>query len=215
MTHRPHAVAPLLLALALVGACDDGTSSASTPGLLIDPASASLPVGSTLALGASVVGERPAGATITWSVVPDSLASVDTVIGDAATVRALRVGSARLFATLRAGGRPVATSSVELSLTRRVCPLQRFSITPAVLTVVVGGRGTLRVEEEPCGPATRFSFRSRDSTIASVDSTGVVTGRAVGVTTVLAHSVAEPDVSVAATVNVMPVQPMGTVPVDP
>ena len=82
------------------------------------------------------------------------------------------------------------------------------SVSPAFDTVTVGAKLTLAATVEGNGGVTFYhttvTWSSSATTVATVDSTGVVTGVAVGTATITAVSNSNPQVRGAATVTVTP-----------
>jgi len=82
------------------------------------------------------------------------------------------------------------------------------SVSPAFDTVTIGAKLTLVATVEGNGGVTFYHttvmWSSSATTVATVDSTGVVTGVAVGTVTITAVSNSNPQVRGAATVTVTP-----------
>jgi hypothetical protein len=143
-----------------------------------------VPAKATVVAGQEVRFEvRGAGAgdKVQWLVGPFDVAAVD----QAGVVRGLREGGARLIVRV---GPKVLTA--EITIQPKAPATVELSAEPA--TVVPGGVTVIKavpktVDHDPLiGQTVRF--RSTSPAIATVDSAGVVVGRAVGTATIVAES---------------------------
>ncbi len=191
-------------ALALT-ACDDGDARPEYH-LAASPAAVSISVRGQVAVGVQWIGEALPDARVTWSATPDSVVSVAGA-GDVATLTGTRVGTTTVTATAT-DGRRVATASVAATVRPLACIPIGPIVTPAAATLAVGGRVQFSVSlvpPPPCGSADgRVDFRTVDSTVASVDTLGWVTGRRTGTTTLIVSPRGNPGVSASASITVIP-----------
>ena len=150
----------------------------------VSPPSASLVIGQTVQLTAttrasdgSTLGGRP----VAWSSSADAIASVSP----SGLVTAHAAGSATITATSegRSGTATITVSRV---------PVASVEVTPASAGVQVGGTVQLSATAKDAGGNTlsgrTVTWSSSSDAIATVSSTGLVTGRAAGSATITATS---------------------------
>ncbi len=189
--HRLLIVGAAALSAALWAyACGDGTTEPPPPPpdpprattLTVTPATAQLTaLGATVPLTAEVRdqnGNVMAGATVTWSSSDASVATVD----GSGLVTAVANGTATITASSgAASGSAMATVAQEVSA---------VAISPAAGTLVAGD--TLRLSAEArdvnghAVAGAEFAWSSSDTSVAVVDSAGLVTGVGAGEVTVTA-----------------------------
>lgn len=215
---RPFVALFVVLNVALLAACGgsdggDGGGSAGGGGgggsgtvasITVTPESLNLSVGTTDALSAiarDATGNVVSGVTFAWESADSAVASVTNgvvagVAVGSTTVRA-RVGSVVSNAaavTVAGGGGGPPTG-----------PVVSITLTPDLLNITVGATGAVSaVPKDAAGNVVggvTFTWESSDSAVASV-ANGVVTGVAVGSTTVRARTGSV--VSNAAAVSVGP-----------
>ena len=200
---------------ATITATSEGTTGTATITIAPDPvafvevspASGSIVVGNTAQLTAiprSVNGLALAGRTVTWSSSTPALASVSA----SGVVTGLAPGNAVIIAT-------VEGKQGSAAITVRAVPVASVSVTPTSATTVVGQSVSLTaVPRDAAGnPLTGrvVGWASSDNAIATVSSSGVVTGVASGTVTITASSDGQ---SGTATVTVTSV-PVASVAVTP
>ncbi len=150
--------------------------------VVVTPPTGTLTPGDELALTATAFNADGVALPIdgiTWSTSSDSVASVD-VLG---LVTALAVGVADITATLD-GVSGSAVITVEN-------PVDSITVTPATLEVGLNTQATLTAEafDADGNPLTRtFTWASEDVEVATVSSSGVVFGKAVGMTNISASA---------------------------
>ena len=181
----------VLGALTLLKGCGDGgpttpptpePSRATT--VVVSPAAAELTaLGATVQLAAEVRDQHAqvmAGVTVTWSTEDMSVATVDA----SGLVTAVAPGSATITATT---GR--VSGSTEVTVTQTVVSIR---ISPPADTISVGDTLQLSAEGfDGNGVAVEdaeFAWESSDTSVATVDASGLVTGVAVGVATITASA---------------------------
>jgi len=173
----------------------------------IAPPSATLVEGATAPLSATVKdagGKVLTGRTITWS----SDAPATATVSAAGVVTAVKAGSATITATS-------GSASGTASITVTPVPAASVTITPSTLSVVVGTTGPLTATVKDAAgnvlTGRTVTWAAAPTAVATVSSTGVVTGESVGTATITATS---GSASGTATVTVTPV-PVATVTVSP
>jgi len=197
--------AALIAALTLLAACNSPGGSASNANITVAPSTATLSVGETLELAATVTGSVD---SVTWSTQPQDVVDL-TVSGQgarSAVVTARSVGDVTITASV-AGATP-ATVSITVEADEEAPDELREVAFLAGAPTSVGTGGNLDLA--PFFPSTSASmlgvstsavrWSSRDPSIATVTQDGVVTGQSVGRVTVSASDgsvVAQLDIDVA------------------
>ncbi len=166
----------------------------------LSPASASLFLGQSVQLTATPldsVGGVLTGRIVTWTSSNPSVATV-TASG---LVTAAAAGAATITATSEG-------KQATASITGSTVPVATVSVSPASANVAVGGTQQLSaVTRDSAGTTLTgrvVTWTSSNTTVATVSSSGLVTGRAAGAATVTATSEGKTATS-AITVIVVPV----------
>jgi uncharacterized protein YjdB len=191
-----------ILSLSLVAAAAAcGDSSGPSPNAVatvdVTPATVALGVGQTRQLAASPknrAGAVVAGKSTTWSSSSVAIATVDA----AGLVRGVAAGSATITATVDG---KVGTASVTVT----ALPVATITIAPTALTVGVAGSAPLTATLADSSGTTltgrTIAWSSASTTIATVSTAGLVTGVAIGSTSITATSEGK---SATVTVTVIP-----------
>jgi uncharacterized protein YjdB/alpha-tubulin suppressor-like RCC1 family protein len=165
------------------------TIASSTPvitaaSVVMTPTTASLLRGQSVTVNAVPVdaaGNKVTGRTLVWASANAAVASVS----QSGVVTALTTGSTSITAT--ADGR-VGSTAVNVA----TIPVANVAVAPSGASVLVGGSSQLStILTDSAGVVLTnrgISWISGDPKIASVSSTGVVTGNGIGVVTVTAYS---------------------------
>lgn len=136
----------------------------------------SIYVGKSLKLTAKVTPSDATHSKVTWKSSNTSVATVTSK----GTVKGKKAGSCIITAT--AGGKK-ATYKV----TVRSIPVSSVSLNRRSATITVGNTVTLRATVSPSNAANKtVRFSSSNSSVATVSSRGVVTGKAAGTCTITA-----------------------------
>ncbi len=152
--------------------------------VVVSPATASVPAGATLQLGASAKdssGGALTGRVVTWSTSAASVATVNA----SGLVKGVAPGSATITASAegKAGTSTITVTQV---------PVASVTVSPASASVSVGGSVPLTATpKDASGSALTgrvVTWSSSASTVASVTSSGLVTGVAAGSATITASS---------------------------
>lgn len=168
-------------------------SSTDYPGVSLTPATLTLPVGDTGTLsGFSTAGTSEE--MLSWSSSDPAVAAVDQT----GRVTALSPGSAQITATDGAGRSGSARVTV-----KALVPVTGLSLSSGSLSLYAGKSATLRARVSPANAShPGVTWISEDSSVASVDAAGKVTGRAAGSTVIRALS-AEGKLSASCKVRVL------------
>jgi len=151
----------------------------------VAPSSVSIPAGQGTTLTATVTdanGQVVTNRPVSWGTSDSRIATVS----QAGVVTGVAAGTATISAT---SGSATGTSTITVTS----APIQSVSVSPNPLSVAQGQTGTLTATVVDATGATvqnpSVTWSSRNPSVASVDpSTGVVTGVAVGNTTIDASS---------------------------
>jgi uncharacterized protein YjdB len=190
--------------IAVLAACAGGPDTAGPPGggnsptvnsVSITPAAATIRAGEQQPLSAVVDAINGAGTGVSWTSETPAVASV-TASG---VVTGVTPGNATIRATATADTRVSATATITVQSARGI------TISPAAVSLGAGQTQPLQasVVLDP-GQATTVTWRSAAANIASVSATGVVTGVALGITTITAIATADSTLRTAVTVSVVP-----------
>jgi uncharacterized protein YjdB len=186
MRRPPRARRYALLALSVLCASCDGSSTAPSPitAVTITPSSPTLAaIGATIQLSASALrgdGQVATGETFTWTSSNNSAATVSP----SGLVTAVANGSTTISATAGgvAGSTTVTVTQSASSVTVTV-PNPSLSIGGTVLATA-----TARDANNNNVPNVTFNWTSSASAVASVSSTGLVTGLTAGTTNIVASA---------------------------
>ncbi len=189
---RPRAALTVLVALGLV-ACGGGGGGgitvqpqATVSSVTVTPTSASLSVGGSTTLTASVVVSGGASNAVSWSSSNPAVASV-TAAGTVATVNGVSSGTASVTATSTVDGSKSGSASITVTPS-----VATIAITASASSVPIGG--TLQVTavaRDAAGTVVSNSgltWTSSATSVASVSTTGLVTGLAAGTTSITARA---------------------------
>ena len=150
--------------------------TAAVTGVSLDRSDASLKVGESLTLTATVSPAEATKRDVTWSSSDTSVATVS----DTGVVSAVKAGSATITATTAEGGFK-ATCNVKVSAPS----VTGVSLDRSEASLKVGESVTLSASVSPSDAANRsVTWSSSDSSVASVDGNGVVTAAKAGKATI-------------------------------
>ena len=177
-------------------ALDFGVGVVAIRRITIAQPTASLTVGTQLPLNATVDADAGALLDLRWQSENPSVASVNSqgivtgVTPGNTTIRVNAVGDVRV------------TASAQLT----VSSSGTVALTPSTLSMGTGEQRTLTASVTiEAGLSTALTWRSSNNTIATVSSTGVVTGVSVGSTLITAISVVDSTLRSTAAVIILPV----------
>lgn len=210
-TSRPAGWSPnaaVVAALLAVSGCGGGSAVSPPPAgvatVSVSPSSASLvptQVTQFTATPADASGNPMSGQVVQWSSTAAAVASVDGT----GQVTGLAVGSTTITAT--SGGR---SGTATVTVAESFLPVDRVFISPSAVLVPVGTTitvpPTLRDVNQIDLTGRAVAWASADPSVASVSSTGAITGLIAGTTTVTATSEGK---SGSATITVRPPAPGG------
>ena len=205
---RPHlgvtSAAVFIVALAAVACLDTSSPQLDLPtevaAIRMQPTSASVPLGGHVSFQAVAVdnsGDPVSGQSVTWSSQDTTIAVVDAN----GNVSTRKIGSTEIIAT---GASKVGTASVNV-MPPAVASVQ---LTPSSADILVGDvlqlNATPRDADGNALTGRTITWSSSNSSIASVSSSGSVTGLAQGTATITATS---EGISSTADITVSPLEP--------
>ena len=143
--------------------------------ITLDTDAVSLSVGETTVLAATVSPEDATDKSVTWSSSDPSVAEVDPT----GKVVAKSAGEATVTCTSSDGAK---TASCSVTVSDTVVPVTNVTLSTSSLSLTVGQTRQLRATVHPSDATNKaVTWRSNASSIASVSSDGVVTGKSAGV----------------------------------
>jgi len=160
-------------------------ASVSSDGMTIYPASASITVGSTLQLTATIISPDAANQDVTWNSTTPGVATVNNT----GLVTAIAEGASVITATT-ADGIYAATSIITVTGDNLVnVPVSNIMITPQSLNLREGSQGSLSVVFSPINATNQaVTWNTSNDSVAAVNN-GVVTARRTGSAVITAISV--------------------------
>jgi uncharacterized protein YjdB len=170
------------------------TVNAVVRGVSISPPAATLDIGQSTTLTATVDADPGISREVDWSSSAQSVATVNAN----GTVTAVAPGNAVISAVSRANQLISGSANVLVQAVGRLVNLNRDTVS---LTLSAQAQLTATVSGEPGFPLT-VNWASRNTTIATVSATGIVTGGAQGQTYVVASATGDASVRDSALVIV-------------
>ena len=177
--HRFWAQADIALANAEFGRFF-GTPVVPVPvtGVTVAPVSASVGVGGTVALTATVAPTTATNKAVTWTSSAPAVATVSAT----GVVTGVTAGSAIVTVRTTDGGF-TATSSI--LVTNATVPVTGVTVAPTSITIAAGTTTTLTATVAPATATNKaVTWTSSNTAAATVSATGVVTGVAAGTSTI-------------------------------
>jgi uncharacterized protein YjdB len=151
-------------------------------GISLNTNSLSLAVGETQTLVAIITPSNASNKKVDWLSNDSSVASVD----EEGNVTGNGLGSATIIATTADGGKK-ATCSVKVTKSGSSVAVTGIKLNKSSITIGVGESQTLVATIEPSNATNKnVNWTSNDTSIATVDETGKVTGKGVGNATIIA-----------------------------
>lgn len=173
----------------------------------VSPASVTLDPNGTQQLTATV-DATPASAdkTVTWTSSAPGIATVS----ESGLVTAIAQGTATITATSNLDNTKSGTCSVTVNAPAAPIPVTAISIKSST-TLGIGESETLAITYTPAdaNQGKAVTWTSANSSIATVDANGKVTGVAAGTTTVTATSTTDPNIKSSCTVTIQAIAVTG------
>ena len=184
--------AALAALLAMTNCCkndddDDGDETVAVTDVKITSTETDVEVGKTITLTAKVSPENATDKTVTWTSDNNEVATVKdgVVTGVKAGEATITASAGGKNATVKVTVKVAATSGGETT----TIAVTEVKITSTVTEVTAGETITLKAEVLPADATDKtVTWSSSDTAIATVDSTGKVTGVAAGTATITAKA---------------------------
>lgn len=182
--------------------CKVGVYTAKIKKATVSPSKKTLNVGKTVTLKTKIKSPSKGAVNLfTWTSSNKKVASVDAK----GKVKALKAGTATITGTAADGSKKKVTCKITVKQ-----PVKKVTITPSSAQVTEGQKVTLKVNVSPANASNKkVTWKSNNTSIATVDGNGVVTGKKAGNATITATAADGSGKSASATVNVKakPVDP--------
>ena len=158
-----------------------GTSSAIVPvtSVSLNRSTLSLNIGATNTLTATVTPSNATNKAVSWSSSDPSVATVNS----SGVVTAVKAGTATIRATATDGTNKYGSCTV--TVIAPTVSVTGVSLDKTAMEIGVGGTGTLTATVTPSNATNKaVSWSSSNPSVATVNSSGVVTGVNAGTTTI-------------------------------
>jgi uncharacterized protein YjdB len=181
-----------------------GETTPTVNSVTVSPASVTLDPNGTQQLTANV-DATPASAdkSVTWTSSNPSVATVS----ESGLVTAVAQGTATITATSNLDNTKSGTCSVTVNAPAAPIPVTAISLNKSATTIGIGSSETLTVNYTPADANTgkAVSWSSSNTSIATVDNSGKVTGVAAGSATITATSTTDNNITASCAVTVQAV----------
>lgn len=146
-----------------------------------------LAVGETQQVSCTISPETATDNTVTWSYTGERVFEITEEGTNSCTITAIAAGTATLVATSNSD--PDVYGECVVTVNAAVVPVESVTVDPEEVSVDVGDTTTLTATIEPENATDQsITWESGDTSIATVNEQGVVTGVAVGDCTIYAYS---------------------------
>ena len=154
------------------------STNVSVTGVTVNPTTASIAVNATSQLTATVAPSNATNKSVTWTTSNSTIATVSTtglVTGKAA-------GSAIITVTTVDGAK---TATCAVTVTSTNVSVTGVTVNPTTALIAVNATSQLTATVAPSNATnTSVTWSTSNSTVATVSSTGLVTGKVVGTATI-------------------------------
>jgi uncharacterized protein YjdB/murein DD-endopeptidase MepM/ murein hydrolase activator NlpD len=174
------------------------TAPVAVTGVSLGETTLSVNEGASAELAAIIEPSNATNKAVIWSSDKTSVAAVD----ENGVITGKAVGIAKITATTVDGEK-----TTSCTVTVNPPPVSDVSLDKTELSVIVGANATLKATVAPTGAVNKtVTWTSSKTSVAEVDSNGVVAGKAVGTATITATTVDGGKVAICnVTVNPVPV----------
>jgi uncharacterized protein YjdB len=202
MKHLSRGLLANALAAMILTGCGDDIVVPEVPiginRITVTPATADLQTGQTVTLVASVDASAGVDRSVTWRSADTTIASI-TATG---AVTGLRTGTVAIQAIAVADPTKTGTATIRVNGGNNSGVLG-VGVTPSAVNLRVGERvQAVATVDRNAGISGAVTWRSEAANIATVSSTGEITGVATGTAVIVAASAVDPDKQAAVAVTV-------------
>jgi len=153
-------------------------STVPVTGVTVSPSTASISVGGTQQLTATVVPTNATNKTVTWSSNNTAIATVNT----SGLVTGVTAGTATITITT---GDQAKTSTCQITVSVPVIPVIGVTVSPITVLIPVGSTQQLTATITPTNATNKSVIWSSSNTaVATVNTSGLVTSIAAGTSTI-------------------------------
>jgi len=147
----------------------------------VTPTKATVGIGATTTLVATVIPSNATNKSVTWSTSNAAIATVSST----GVVTGVALGSATITVTTVDGAK-TATCTVTVSNV----PVTGVTVSPTTASIAIGGTSQLTATVLPANATNKnVTWKSSNTAVATVSSTGLVTGVAAGTATITVTTV--------------------------
>jgi uncharacterized protein YjdB len=177
--HRFWAQAEIALANAEYGRFFGGSNpTVPVTGVTVSPTSASVAVGATTTLTATVLPTNATNKSVTWTTNNAAVATVNA----SGVVTGVAAGSATITVRTQDGG---FTATSAITVTSSNVPVTGVSVTPMSATIGVGTTRALAATVSPSNATNKnVTWSTNNAAVATVNASGVVSGVSAGTATI-------------------------------
>ncbi len=181
-------------------AFDTPVTTVPVTGVSLNKTSATMTVGNTMTLTATVSPSTATNKNVTWTSSNTSVATVST----SGVVTAKAAGSATITVKTADGNK---TATCSITVTNPTVAVTGISLNKTSTTLFVGDTETLSATIAPEDATNKsVTWSSSNTSVATVSNNGVVTAKAEGTTTITAKT-ADGNKTATCTVTVKPITP--------
>ena len=149
-------------------------------GVTVSPTSGTVAINGTFQLTANVQPSNATNKAVTWKSLNENIATVD----QSGRVTGKAAGNATILVTTADGGR---SATCAVTVTASTVPVTGVTVSPTSGTVAINGTLQLTANIQPSNATNKaVTWTSSNTSIATVDTNGKVTGKAVGSATITA-----------------------------
>lgn len=185
-----------------------GESTPTVNSVTVSPASATLDPNGTQQLTANV-DATPASAdkSVTWTSSDPSVATVS----ESGLVTAVAQGTATITATSNLDNTKSGTCNITVNAPAAPIPVTAIALNKQTTIIAIGDSETLTINYTPADANTgkAVNWSSSNTSVATVDNSGKVTGVAVGTATITATSTTDASITASCAVTVQAVAVTG------
>ncbi len=185
-----------------------GESTPTVNSVTVSPASATLDPNGTQQLTANV-DATPASAdkSVTWTSSDPSVATVS----ESGLATAVAQGTATITATSNLDNTKSGTCNITVNAPAAPIPVTAIALNKSTTTIAIGDSETLTINYTPADANTgkAVNWSSSNTSVATVDNSGKVTGVAVGTATITATSTTDASITASCAVIVQAVAVTG------